>query len=150
MRKLIFILAALAAMACGPSKEKQVTDYINANFPRSSFAIKEMGETVPLYNPSAQLVTIAGAVADFTKGAISIEELDRIGNAFLAIINDPIGYAEAHPEQCNTTGFHVWLEMPSGMMPVVFFYDREGKKIMQSTVDLQERYYEINPSLIDF
>lgn len=29
MRKIIFILAALAAMACGPSKEKQVYYEIN-------------------------------------------------------------------------------------------------------------------------
>lgn len=150
MKKVLFLCALLAAIACGPKKEDQTLAYLNKLHPGVTFTIKQADETVPLYDPRMQLISIAGAVADHAKGDLTFDEVENVAREFEEVLSNPERYAEEHPDRCNTTGFHAWVEANGQILDVVFFYDGGGKQIINSTLELQNRYNELLKTVFDF
>lgn len=150
-KRIIYGLLAilLSATACGPSREKLATDYLNTLHPGVSLSVQEAGPISPAYNPSGQLPTIAAKIADYAKGDATDEDLEKVSEKFEDALGDPIRYAAEHPDSQNAKGFRAWVDTHGKMLDVVFFCNSTGTVITGSTLELQERYNDLLSTLFD-
>ena len=143
MRKYLFIAIAAVVLAACSSSEQQAKSYLKELYPGAGFKVDKVGKEIKLYNPHAELMTIAQRKLQYTKREITLDEYTRSSDTYVAAVQDPIGFAQEHPDKCNTTGLEVWIEKGTQYFRVFLYYGAHDHEIVTSTPELEKEFVDL-------
>lgn len=149
-KRIIFGLAALFLLlscAQGPHSAQAVTQYLAQQYPGAKIEITSIGELRQLYSP----FEVLNSLRIVSASAITRKDLDAAfydGYTQSArSLQDLVRFSDAHPEDCNRSGFVAWALINGRHKQVVVFLDTGGKTIGHTSLELLDSFNKIGDLL---
>lgn len=135
---ILALLAILFASCTNPSRDAE--RYLRAHYPASSVAVHSVQEPRQLYTPFEVLNSLRLQVSSASsRKDLGKDFYDSYAETAQAL-QDLTRFADSHPEQCNRTGFSAFVGIDGRDMSVVFFYNRDGRTIGHTSLELMDSF----------